>query len=138
MSLFNIFEIAGSGMSAQSIRLNTVASNMANADTAGGSVETTYKARQPVFAAMLNDVFKENESGVGVQVLRITESTTPLERKYDPGNPIANSDGYVFMPNVNMIDEMANMISASRSYQSNVEVINTSKQMLLRTLSLGE
>jgi len=138
MSLFNIFEIAGSAMSAQSIRLNTVASNMANADTAGGSVETTYKAKQPVFAAMLSDVFQENESGVGVQVLRITESTTPLERKYDPGNPIANSDGYVFMPNVNMIDEMANMISASRSYQSNIEVINTSKQMLLRTLSLGE
>ncbi len=138
MSLFNIFDIAGSGMSAQAIRLNTTASNMANADTAGGSIADTYKARQPVFSAMLNEAFNENDTGVGVQVLKIMESTTALEKKYDPGNPIANADGYVFMPNVNMVDEMANMISASRSYQSNVEVINTSKQMLLRTLSLGE
>jgi len=138
MSLFNIFDIAGSGMSAQTIRLNTVASNMAHADTVGGTIEETYKARQPIFAAMLNREFSENDTGVGVQVLDIVESQVPLKSKYDPGNPIANSEGYVFMPNVNMVEEMANMISASRSYQSNVEVINTSKQMLLRTLSLGE
>jgi len=138
MSLFNIFDIAGSGMSAQTLRLNTTASNMANADTAGGTIESTYKARQPIFAAMLSNSFNENETGVGVKVLKIVESQVPLQKKYDPGHPIANSEGYVYMPNVNMVDEMANMISASRSYQSNVEVINTSKQMLLRTLSLGE
>jgi len=138
MSLFSIFDIAGSGMSAQTIRLNTTASNMANADTAGGTIEATYKARQPVFSAMLNDAFNDNDTGVGVQVLGIVESQAPLQKKYDPGNPLSNNEGYVYLPNVNMVEEMANMISASRSYQSNVEVINTSKQMLLRTLSLGE
>lgn len=138
MSLFNIFDIAGSGMSAQAMRLNVTASNMANADTVGGSVESTYHARQPVFSAMLKDGFNEAENGVGVQVTDIVQSNAALQKKYDPGNPIANEEGYVFLPNVNLVEEMANMISASRSYQSNVEVINTSKQLIMRTLQLGQ
>ena len=138
MSLFNVFDIAGSGMSAQAMRLNVTASNIANADTVGGSEDTTYKAKQPVFSALLNDGFNDAQNGVGVEVLKVIESNEPLQKKYDPGNSLANEEGYVFMPNVNLVEEMTNMISASRSYQSNVEVINTSKQMLMRTLSLGQ
>ena len=138
MSLFNVFDIAGSGMSAQAMRLNVTASNIANADTVGGSEETTYKAKQPVFSALLNDGINDAKNGVGVEVVEIIESNAPLQKKYDPGNSMANEEGYVFMPNVNLVEEMTNMISASRSYQSNVEVINASKQMLLRTLSMGQ
>ncbi len=137
MSLFRIFDIAASGMSAQSIRLNTVASNLANADSVSSSEGGTYRARQPVFAATLDDVFNESPD-VTVKVLGIVESQEPLQQRYAPNHPLANADGYIFMPNVNTVEEMANMISASRSYQANVEVVNTSKQMLMRTLSLGD
>lgn len=137
MSLFRIFDIAASGMTAQSTRLNTVSSNLANADSVSSSAGGAYRARQPVFAAMLNDVFNES-SDVKVKVLGIVESQEPLQQRYAPTHPLANEDGYIFMPNVNTIEEMANMISASRSYQANVEVVNTSKQMLMRTLSLGD
>ena len=137
MSLFRIFDIAASGMSAQSIRLNTVSSNLANADSVSSSEGGTYRARQPVFAATLNDVFNESPD-VTVKVLGIVESQEPLQQRYAPNHPMANDEGYIFMPNVNTVEEMANMISASRSYQANVEVVNTSKQMLMRTLSLGD
>lgn len=137
MSLFRIFDIAASGMSAQSIRLNTVSSNLANADSVGSSEGGTYRARQPVFAATLDDVFNESPNA-RVKVLGIVESREPLQQRYAPNHPMANEDGYIFMPNVNTVEEMANMISASRSYQANVEVVNTSKQMLMRTLSLGD
>jgi len=137
MSLFRIFDIAASGMSAQSIRLNTVSSNLANADSVSSSEGRTYRARQPVFAATLNDVFNDSPD-VKVKVLGIVESQEPLQQRYAPNHPMANEDGYIFMPNVNTVEEMANMISASRSYQANVEVVNTSKQMLMRTLSLGD
>ena len=137
MSLFRIFDIAASGMSAQSIRLNTVSSNLANADSVSSSEGGTYRARQPVFAATLNDVFNESPD-VTVKVLGIVESQEPLQQRYAPNHPLANEEGYIFMPNVNTVEEMANMISASRSYQANVEVVNTSKQMLMRTLSLGD
>ena len=137
MSLFRIFDIAASGMSAQAIRLNTVSSNLANADSVSSSESSTYRARQPVFAATLNDVFNES-SDVRVKVLGIVESQEPLQQRYAPNHPMANEEGYIFMPNVNTVEEMANMISASRSYQANVEVVNTSKQMLMRTLSLGD
>ena len=137
MSLFNIFEVAGSGMSAQSLRLNVTASNLANAESVSSSTNETYRARQPVFSAMLNDAFNE-QSGVGVNVLGIVESQAPLQQRYEPDNPLANEDGNIFLPNVNVVEEMANMISASRSYQNNVEVVNTSKQLLMRTLALGE
>lgn len=137
MSFFKILEIAGSGMSAQTLRLNTTASNIANADTASSSTNETYRARQPVFAATLKALGAEN-SGTGVEVRGIVESQAPLRKQYQPGHPMADKDGYIYLPNVDMAEEMANMISASRSYQSNVEVAKTSKQMLMRTLSLGE
>lgn len=137
MSLFNVFDIAGSAMSAQSVRLNTTASNLANAETVGGSAETTYRARHPVFAAMLKAMHGENEMA-GVRVVGITEDQEPLQQRYAPDNPLADANGYVYLPNVNPVDEMVNMISASRSYQNSVEVLNTSKQMLLATLRLGQ
>ncbi len=135
MSLFDVFGIAGSSLHAQTVRLNTTASNLANADSASSSIDTTYRARHPVFAAILDG---SEDSEAGVEVLGIVESQAPLRQEYQPGHPLANDEGYVFMPNVNPVDEMADMISASRAYQGNVEVVNASKQMLLRTLSLGE
>ena len=137
MSLFRIFDVASSAMSAQSVRLNTTSSNLANADSVSSSTDSTYRARHPVFAATLDDVFNESPD-VEVQVLGIVESQAPLQQRYEPSHPLANKDGYIFLPNVNVVEEMANMISASRSYQANVEVVNTSKQLLLRTLSLGD
>lgn len=137
MSLFNVLDIAGSGMSAQALRLNTTASNLANAESASSSSGETYRARQPVFAAMIK-ALGESPSGTGVQVKGIVESQAPLRQQYEPGHPLANEEGYIFLPNVSMVEEMANMISASRSYQSNSEVAKTSKQLLMRTLSLGE
>jgi len=137
MSLFKVLDIAGTGMSAQALRLNTTASNMANAETISSSTEQTYRARQPVFAATLNALGSENH-GAGVQVRGIVESQAPLRRELNPAHPLADAEGYIYKPNVNMVEEMANMISASRSYQSNTEVAKTSKQLLLRTLSLGE
>ena len=137
MSLFKVFDIAGSAMSAQSVRLNTTASNLANAETVGSSEETTYRSRHPVFAAMLQAMHGENEA-TGVRVVGVVENQEPLEQRYAPDNPLADADGYVYMPNVNPADEMVNMISASRSYQNSVEVLNTSKQMLLATLRLGQ
>lgn len=137
MSLFSIFDIAGSGMSAQALRLNTTASNISNAQSASSSVNETYRARYPVFSTSFSDIFDE-QTNVGVKVDGIIESQSPLRKEYEPNHPKADSDGYVYYPNVNPVEEMANMISASRSFESNVEVLNTSKQMLLRTLSLGE
>lgn len=135
MSLFRIFDISGSALHAQSVRLNTTASNMANVDSVSSSTEKTYRARNPVFAAQLD----EAEDGVsGVDVLGIVETQTPLRQEYRPDHPLADEKGYVSVPNVNPVEEMANMISASRSYQANVEVLNTSKQMMMRTLTLGD
>lgn len=138
MSLFNIFDVAGSALSAQTLRLNTTSSNLANANSASSSTNETYKARQPVFATMLSNEFDDDNGTVGVQVLGIVEKQAPARAEYNPGHPLANEEGYVYMPNVNVIEEMANMISASRSYQTNVEVMNTAKQMMMRTLSLGQ
>jgi flagellar basal-body rod protein FlgC len=135
MSLFNVFDISGSALRAQTVRLNTTASNMANIDSISSSTANTYRARQPVFAAQLGAA---EDDVAGVDVLGIVESQAPLRREYRPDHPLADQQGYVNLPNVNPVEEMANMISASRSYQSNVEVLNTSKQMLMRTLALGE
>ncbi|TCK18870.1 flagellar basal-body rod protein FlgC [Thiogranum longum] len=137
MSLFNIFSISGSAMSAESLRLNTTASNLANAQSIGSSEATTYRAKNPVFAAMMQSLQGDNVS-FGVEVKGVVDSTTPLETRYQPEHPMANEEGYVFLPNVNVVDEMANMISASRAYQSNVEVLNTSKQLMMATLRLGQ
>ena len=138
MSLNNIINIAGSGMSAQAIRLNTTASNIANAENIGSSEDDVYKAKQPVFSALLQNE-TENKPGLsGVRVSQIIESGAPAQKRYEPSNPLSDQDGYVYMSNVNLIEEMANMISASRSYQNNVEVMNTAKQMLMSTLKLGQ
>ncbi|HID45559.1 MAG TPA: flagellar basal body rod protein FlgC [Chromatiaceae bacterium] len=136
MGLYDVFSISGSAMSAQSVRLNTVASNLANADSVGATPEEAYHARQPVFAAVLSVLNGEQQS-VGVKVAGIVESEAEIPRDYQPNHPMADADGYVYKANVNSVEEMANMISASRSYQNNVEVLNTSKQLLLKTLSLG-
>ncbi len=138
MSMFKVFDTAGSAMSAQSLRLNVTASNMANANSVSSSEGDTYRARQPVFAAMLEEAGGSQQANVGVQVKGIVESEAPLQRQYNPNHPMANEEGYIFMPNVNIVEEMANMISASRSYQSNVEVINTAKQLMMRTLTMGQ
>ena len=137
MSLFNVFDVSGSALHAQSLRLNTTASNMANANTVSSSIETTYRARHPVFAPMLEDM-EQQQKGVGVKVLGIVESNAPLKREYNPNHPQADDEGFISLPNVNIAEEMANMISASRSYQSNIEMMNNAKQTLLRTISLGQ
>ncbi len=137
MSMFKVFDIAGSALSAQSVRMNTTASNLANANSISSSDGETYRARQPIFAAVLQDETGDSAS-VGVAVKEIVESQKPLQTRYEPGHPMANDDGYIFMPNVNVVEEMTNMISASRSYQSNVEMINTAKQLALRTIQLGQ
>jgi len=134
MSLTNIFSVAGSAMNAQSQRLNTVASNLANADSATSANGQPYKAKQVVFAAT-----PVGENGAtGVNVAAVVEDPSPMKMVYDPKNPLANEKGYVTMPNVNVVEEMVNMISASRSYQSNVDMMNTTKTLLLKTLSLGQ
>lgn len=135
MGLFANFDISGSAISAQSIRLNTTASNLANADTIASSEEQAYRSRQPVFQAMMNNQFQTFE--VGVRMVGIVENQAEVSRRYDPGHALANENGYVFFSNVNRVEEMANMISASRAYQNNVEVLNTSRDLLLRALSLG-
>jgi len=145
MSINNIFDIAGSAMTAQSVRLNTVASNIANAESAASSVETTYRARKPVFAAVQQQALAaamgaspEQEAGKGVQVLGVVESQAPLDMRYEPNHPLANEEGYVMYPNVNVVEEMADMISSSRSFQMNVEVMNSAKSMMQRVLTLGQ
>ncbi|AQT59439.1 MAG TPA: flagellar basal body rod protein FlgC [Cellvibrio sp.] len=149
MALGNIFDIAGTGMNAQSLRLNTTASNLANAQSASSSVNEVYRSRQPVFAAIQQEAMRasvtegaysdnEVDAAAGVQVLGIVESDAPLQRRYEPGHPKADAEGYVFYPNVNPVEEMANMIAASRSFQMNVEVMNSAKQMVQRVLTLGQ
>ncbi|MFC3115487.1 flagellar basal body rod protein FlgC [Cellvibrio fontiphilus] len=149
MALGNIFDIAGTGMNAQSLRLNTTASNLANAQSASSSVDEVYRSRQPVFAAIQQEAMRasvsegaysdnEVDAAAGVQVMGIVESDAPLQRRYEPGHPKADAEGYVFYPNVNPVEEMANMIAASRSFQMNVEVMNSAKQMVQRVLTLGQ
>jgi len=130
----NIFTIAGSAMTAQSQRMNTTASNMANADSASGPDGLPYRARQVVFEM---DSSRGQVTG-GVKVARVIEDPSPSRMVHDPQNPLANADGYVAMSNVNVVEEMVNMISASRSYQANVEVLNTAKSLMQKTLSIGQ
>jgi flagellar basal-body rod protein FlgC len=134
MSLFQIFNVAGSATSAQSQRLNVVASNLANADTVAGPDGQAYKARQVVFQTeLMGEV-----GSAGVRVSTIAEDNTPGRRVHDPKHPAADAQGYVTYSNVNPVEEMVNMISASRSYQNNIEVMNTAKSLLLKTLQLGQ
>ncbi len=152
MGLYNVFDIAGSSMSAQSVRLNTVASNLANADVVSSTEAGAYRSRQPVFAAVMDALNGTGQSvgqsgaaqygmaqgqSAGVRVAGIVESNAVARKEFQPEHPLANKDGYIFKSNINAIEEMANMMAASRSYQNNVEVFNTSKQLLLKTLSMG-
>jgi flagellar basal-body rod protein FlgC len=133
MSLFNIFNVSGSAMSAQAQRLNTVASNLANADSTSSATGQAYRAKQVVFEAVQTE-----GGGTGVKVREVVEDASPLKQVYDPKHPNADDKGYVAMPNVNVVDEMVNMLSASRSYQTNVETMNAAKSLLLKTLTLGQ
>jgi flagellar basal-body rod protein FlgC len=140
MSLMKIFDTAGSGMSAESLRLNTVASNLANADSVSSSPDAAYKAKELLFAPVLQAqgaAAQDGGSNVGVRMAGVTESQQPVESHYEPGNPMADASGFVYGSNVNPIDELVNMISASRSYQNNVEVMNTTKQLMIKTINLG-
>jgi flagellar basal-body rod protein FlgC len=145
MSFSNIFDVAGSGMSAQSLRLNTIASNLANAQSAASSADQVYRARHPVFATVQQDAFEQafsqnpaQQAAGGVQVRGIIESDAPLQQRYEPDHPLANDEGYVFYPNVNVVEEMTDMMSASRSFQMNVDVMDAAKSMMQRVLTLGQ
>ncbi|HEY0589261.1 flagellar basal-body rod protein FlgC [Duganella sp. CF458] len=134
MSLFSIFNVSGSAMSAQAQRLNVVASNLANADSATSASGEAYRAKQVVFEATPS----ANGAATSVKVSKVVEDPSPLKQVYDPKHPLADEKGYVTMPNVNVVDEMVNMLSASRSYQTNVETMNAAKTMLLKTLTIGQ
>jgi flagellar basal-body rod protein FlgC len=141
MSSFKVFDIAGSGLAAQSVRLNTVASNLANADSVSGDPATVYKARHPVFQAVhaaMGAHAQGQPVGAAVRVGGIVESNAPPTVRNDPGNPLADAQGNVYAPNVNVIEEMTDMISASRAYQNDVEVMSTAKDLMLATLKLGQ
>ena len=146
MSLVRIFDIAGSGMTAQSLRLNTTASNLANANSAASSTEEVYRAKKPIFQAIQQDISTQMQNGLsdlegasqGVQVNGIVESDAPLDMRYEPGHPLADEQGYVMYPNVNVVEEMTDMLSASRSFQTNVDVMNAAKTMVQQVLTLGQ
>jgi flagellar basal-body rod protein FlgC len=136
MGFKDISQIAGSAMAAQTVRLNTIASNLANADSVSGSEGETYRARKPVFATVLDG--GSGAAGSRVQVLDVVQSAEPLRKAYEPGNPVANADGMVFYPNVNQVAEMTDMMSASRAFETNVEVLGRIKSMQQSLLKLGE
>lgn len=147
MALMNVFDIAGSGMSAQSVRLNTTASNIANAESVATNGEDTYRARQPVFEAQMQSALRGNpfdfnnqplNAGQGVKVLGVVESDAPYQLRYEPNHPYADDKGYVKYPNVNVVEEMTNMISASRSFQTNADVMSAAKKMMEQALALGQ
>jgi len=134
MSLLKVFDVAGSAIAAQSQRLNVVASNLANAESVAGPDGQPYKARQVVFQTQM---FGSDPASAGVAVTRVVEDNSAPRKVHDPENPAADADGYVTLPNVNPIEEMVNMISASRDYQTNVDVMNTAKGLLQKVLQLG-
>jgi flagellar basal-body rod protein FlgC len=138
MSLFNIMNISGTGMAAESVRLNSTASNIANANSVSSSYDETYRARHPVFAAALEQANSDKTKGVGVNVLGVVESQKELKIEYKPGHPAADADGYIYKPNVNIVEEMADMLSASKAYETNVQVADTTKRIFRRVLQLGQ
>lgn len=140
MSFSDIYRVSGSAMTAQTVRLNTIASNLANAETASATEADTYKARRPVFAAVYqNDELMHHKalSGARVQVMDVVETGSAVQR-YEPSNPQANADGYVYYPDINVVEEMADMMSASRGFETSVEVLNSIKSMQQSLLRLGE
>lgn len=138
MPSMNIFNIAGSGMNAENLRLNLVASNISNANSISSSINEVYKSRQPVFAAELKNILDKNNAAGGVNVLGVVESQAPPIMEYAPNHPMADELGYIYKPNVNTVEEMANMMSASRAYQNNIEVLDTAKNLILQTLKMGQ
>ena len=136
MSMFKVFDVAGTALNAQQIRMNTTASNMANAGSVSGNPDEVYRARHPVFETF-RDTMAGMDATTGVRVSGIYESEAPLQVRYEPNHPSADEDGNVYVSNVNKIEEMVNMMSASRSYQNNIEVVNTTKDLLMQTLSMG-
>jgi flagellar basal-body rod protein FlgC len=138
MPFRDIASIAGSAMTAQTVRLNTIASNLANADSAATSEGTAYRARKPVFATVARETFAEHDTGGRVQVLDVVRSTEPLRKAYEPGHPMADAEGMVYYPNVNQVAEMTDMMSASRAFETNVEVLGRLKAMQQSLLKLGE
>lgn len=136
MSLFRVFDLAGSAISAQNTRLNMIASNLANANSAASSPDKAYRAKAPVFQAVYDEEL--GSKGVAVKVVGIQEDNAPPQKQYAPQDPLADENGYIYLPNINAVKEMFNMMSASRSFQVNVEMMNTSKQLLIRTLSIGQ
>ena len=139
MSLFNVFNISGSAMNAETIRLNATASNLANAESINGDATKVYRARHPVFAAMMDGDagLEDQDASTGVRVLGVVESATPPLKTYQPDHPLADKDGFVYTSNVNSIEEMTNMISANRSFSTNVLAINTARDLLLKVISMG-
>ena len=137
MSSFKIFDIAASGMAAESLRLNTVASNLANANTISSSKDGVYRARQVVFEEV-RGALNGPDTGAAVKVREVIEAQADALARYEPGNPLADTSGYVYSPNINSIEQMVDMISSSRSYQNNIEVVNTSRDLMLATLRLGQ
>ena len=135
MSNLPIFDVAGSAMTAQSVRLSTVASNLANADSVAGTPDAVYRAKQPVFSA---EPVAGDPLLAGVQVTQVTESTAAPLKRYEPGHPLADAQGYVYAPDVDPVAQMVDMISASRSYQANVEVFNTARDLAVATLGMGK
>lgn len=147
MALMNVFDIAGSGMAAQTVRLNTTASNIANAESVATNGEETYRSRQPIFqaqmqSAMRGSPFDFNQQGMnagqGVRVMGVVESSDPYQMRYEPSHPSADENGYVKYPNVNVVEEMTNMISASRSFQTNADMMSAAKKMMEQALALGQ
>jgi flagellar basal-body rod protein FlgC len=130
-----LFDIAASGMYAQNVRLNATASNLANADAVSSNDAQTYRAKAPVFETLYDQMTGEAR---GVRVSGVMDSTTPIRREYQPGHPMADAQGYIFKPNVNVVEEMANMLSASRNYEMNIEMMTTAKQLMLKTIMLGQ
>jgi flagellar basal-body rod protein FlgC len=138
MALDNIFGIAGSALNSQTVRMNTIASNLANAGTLAGTDQDAFRAKRTVFKAIMDQQVSPQDSTYkgGVKVLEIKDDPTPVRRMLDPGNPLADAEGYVYTSNVNEMGEMVDMMAASRSYQNNVEVINTARQLMMRTLDI--
>ncbi len=136
MSLFDVFDLAGSGMRAQSLRLNATSSNLANAESIAQTPAEAYRSKHPVFSSLV--IGGDGSLATGVQVLGIVESAAPPSQRYQPNHPLADEQGYVYASNVNSIEEMVNMLSAARAFQSNVEILNTTKELMLGTLRLGQ
>ena len=138
MSLFDVMSISATGMHAESVRLNTTASNIANANTVSSSEGDTYRARHAVFAAELQLTSSEQMKGTEVKVLGVVESNKPLNVEYAPNNPLADENGYIYKPNVNIVEEMADMMSASKAYETNIQVADTTKRIFRRVMMLGQ